>query len=80
MRTHSDSGYRCKSFLSQGSLGRICKPRAFADEKSEYSTFIDSVEAEQLRWRSGSAVPVRVITPEELAALDPGLLRTHILR
>jgi hypothetical protein len=49
-------------------------PRAFADEESEYSTFIDSVETEQPWWLepSGYAVPVRVVTPEELAKLDPG--------
>jgi hypothetical protein len=49
-------------------------PRAFADEKSDYSTFMDSVDAEQ-PWclePSGGAVPVRIVTQEELAALDPG--------
>lgn len=49
-------------------------PRAFADEKSEYSTFIDSIEAEQPWWLepSGYPVPIRIVTPDELAALDPG--------
>ena len=49
-------------------------PRAFADEESGYSTFIDSVETKQPWWLepSGYAAPVRVVTPEELAKLDPG--------
>jgi hypothetical protein len=49
-------------------------PRAFADEESEYSMFIDSVETKQPWWLepSGYVVPVRVVTPEELAKLDSG--------
>jgi hypothetical protein len=53
-------------------------PGAYTDEKSEYSTFIDSVRAEPKAWwlePSRPVVPIRIITPEELRALDPGVLR-----
>ena len=59
-------------------LDRACylgNPRAYTDEKSEYSTFIDGLRAEPKAWwlePSRPVVPIRTVTPEELRALDPG--------
>lgn len=59
-------------------LDRACylgNPRTYADEDSEYSTFIDGLRAEPKAWwlePSRLVVPIRIITPEELRALDPG--------
>ena len=59
-------------------LDRACylgNPRTYTDEDSEYSTFIDELKAEPKAWwlePSRPVVPIRIITPEELRALDPG--------
>jgi hypothetical protein len=59
-------------------LDRACyfgNPRTYTDEDSEFSTFIDGLRAEPKAWwlePSRPVVPIRIITPEELRALDPG--------
>lgn len=59
-------------------LDRVCyfgNPHTYTDEDSEFSTFIDGLRAEPKAWwlePSRPVVPIRIITPEELRALDPG--------
>jgi hypothetical protein len=73
LESHSVPADRGDTVLDRATY--LGNPRAYTDEDSEYSTSIDGLRAEPKAWwlePSCPVVPIRIVTPEELRALDPG--------